>query len=342
MLSRPHHPAPPGAGLSAMARPATRRALLALATVLPAAATARAQSAWPDRPVRLLVGYPAGGPTDFAARLLQEPLQALWGQPLVVENRAGASQIIASEAVAKSAPDGYTLFLCASTHTANPAIHARLPYDTVADFTPVVVVYSSPTVLFTGPSQPYRTVQEVVAAARQRPGGLACASSGNGSSGHFALEMFKRKAGVELTHVAYRGAAPALQDVIGGRVPVTFSTLSGAINLARDGKLRALAIAGPQRVEVLPGVPTLAESGLEIPDTSPWYSIMGPAGLPQPVVRRITADIQALLRRPDIVRRIVEQGGIVEGEGPEEFAARIRREIAENTDVAQAASIRVD
>jgi tripartite-type tricarboxylate transporter receptor subunit TctC len=334
-----------GPGLTAVATPtATRRAALALAaSAATLAGKARAQSGWPDRPVRLIVGYPAGGPTDFAARLLQDPLQQLWGQPLVIENRAGASQVIASELVAKSAPDGYTLFLAASTHSSNPAVYARLPYDTLADFTPVVNIYSSPTVLFTGPTQPYRTVQDVVAVAKRQPGGLASASSGNGSSGHFALEMFRRKAGIELTHVAYRGASPALQDVIGGRVPITFSTLSGAINLARDGKLRALAICGPQRVEaVLPGVPTLAESGLEIPDTSPWYGIIGPAGLPAPVVRRVGTDIQGLLRRPDIVRRIVEQGGIVEGEGPEEFVARIRRELAENTEVAQAAGIRVE
>ena len=322
----------------------SRRDFLAgtVAAAAGAGGSARAQANWPDRPVRLIVGYPAGGPTDFAARLLQEPLQGLWGQPLVIENRGGASQVIASEAVAKSAPDGYTLFLAASTHTSNPALYARLPYDTLADFTPIVIVYSSPTVLFTGPGQPFRTVQDVVAAAKRQPGGLASASSGNGSSGHFALEMFRRKAGIELTHVPYRGAAPALQDVIGGRVPITFSTLSGAINLARDGKLRALAVAGPQRVEVLPGVPTLAEAGLEIPDTSPWYSLMGPAGIPQALVQRIATEVQGLLRRPDFVRRIIEQGGIAEGEGPAEFAARIRREIAENTEIAQTAGIRVE
>ncbi len=321
-----------------------RRAALALVagapTALPAAAPA--QPNWPDRPVRLIVGYPAGGPSDFAARLLQEPLQQLWGQPLVIENRAGASQVIASELLAKSVPDGYTLFLAASTHSSNPAVYARLPYDTLADFTPVVVIYSSPTVLFTGADQPYRTVQDVLEAAKRQPGGLASSSSGNGSSGHFAVEMFRRKAGIELTHIAYRGAAPALQDVIGGRVPITFSTLAGAINLTRDGKLRAIAVAGPKRVEVLPGVPTLAEAGLEIPDTSPWYGILGPAELPQPVLQRIAADVQTLLRRPDLARRITEQGGIVEGAGPESFAARIRREITENIEVAQAAGIRVE
>jgi tripartite-type tricarboxylate transporter receptor subunit TctC len=148
--------------------------------------------------------------------------------------------------------------------------------------------------------------------------------------------------GIELTHIAYRGAAPALQDVVGGRVPISFSTLSGAINLWRGGKLRALAVAGPRRVPVLPGVPTLEEEGFGIPDTSPWYGLVAPAGVPQEVIRRVNADVQALLKQPDFVKRIEEQGGIVEGAGPKEFDARIRREIAENVEVAQAAGIRVE
>ncbi|MDI3307332.1 MAG: tripartite tricarboxylate transporter substrate binding protein [Acetobacteraceae bacterium] len=316
----------------------TRRAALTLAAALPIAARA---AGWPDRPVRLIVGYPAGGPTDFAARILQDPLQSAWGQPLVIENRPGASSIIATEAVARSAPDGYTLLLAASVHSSNPAVYSRLPYDSLKDFAPIVLIYSSPTVLFTGPDSPLRTAHDVVEAAKGR-GGLAYATSGNGSSGHFAGEMFKRKAGIELTPIAYRGAAPALQDVIGGRVPITFSTLSGAIGLVRDGKLRPIAICGPQRVEILPGVPTLEESGLGIPDTSPWYGLIAPAGTPEPIIRRVAGDVQALLKKPDFVRRIVEQGGIPSGEGPEEFAARIRREMAETSEVAQAAGIKVD
>jgi tripartite-type tricarboxylate transporter receptor subunit TctC len=325
-----------------VARPAPGRRALLLAALASATTPAQAQQgAWPDRPVRLIIGYPAGGPTDFAGRILQEPLQRLWGQPLVLENRAGASQIIASELVARAAPDGYTLFLAASTHTSNAAVYARLPYDTLADFTPLVLIYSSPTMLITGPEQPYRSVQDVLAAARRSPG-VAFASSGNGSSGHFAMEMFQRRAGIELTHIAYRGAAPALQDVIGGRVPFTFSTLSGAMNLIRQDKLRAIAVAAPSRVPVLPEVPTLAEAGLEIPDTSPWYGIIAPAGLPDAIGARVAGDIQKLLREPQIAQRILDQGGIVAGEGPAVFAARIRRELAENAEVAREAGIRVE
>ncbi|MDO9708388.1 tripartite tricarboxylate transporter substrate binding protein [Paracraurococcus lichenis] len=319
----------------------TRREFAALAALPLLPRLAAAQDAWPDKPIRLLVGFPPGGPTDFAARILQEPLQGLWGQPLVIENRPGASQVIAAEAVAKSPPDGYTLFLCTSNLTSNPAVFSRLPYDTLADFTPIIVIYSSPTVLFTGPDQPFRSVRDVVEAAKRRPG-MAAATSGVATSGHFATEMFMRQAGIELTHVPYRGAPPALQDVVGGRVPITFSTLSGAIALARDGKLRPLAVAAPRRSPAFPDVPTSAEAGFPIRDTSPWYSFVGPAGLPEAIVQRITADVQALLRKPEIIARIEQAGGIVEGEGPAEFRARIPREIAINTEVARAADIHIE
>jgi tripartite-type tricarboxylate transporter receptor subunit TctC len=302
---------------------------------------ARAQAPWPDRPIRLIVGFPAGGPTDFAARLLQEPLQGLWGQPLVIENRPGASQVIAAEMVSKAPPDGHTLFLCTSNLTTNPAVFARLPYDTERDFTPIVVIYSSPTVLFTGRNQPFRTVREIVDFAKKNPG-MAAATSGIATSGHFATEMFMRANGIELTHVPYRGAPPALQDVVGGRVPITFSTLSGAINLARDGALRPIAIAAPRRAKVFPEVPTMAESGFPIRDTSPWYSFVAPAGLPQPIADRIQRDTQALLKREDVVKRIEDSGGVVEGEGQAEFRARIPREIAAMVEVARAANIRIE
>jgi tripartite-type tricarboxylate transporter receptor subunit TctC len=171
---------------------------------------------------------------------------------------------------------------------------------------------------------------------------MAASTSGVATSGHFATEMFMRAAGIELTHVPYRGAVPALQDVMGGRVPITFSTLSGAIGLAKDGKLRPIAVAAPRRTPSFPDVPTMAEQGIEIRDTSPWYSFVAPAGLPQPITDRIVRDVQGLLKRPDIIRRIEESGGIVEGEGPAEFRARIPREIAINTEVARASNIHIE
>ena len=319
----------------------TRRTLMLATGGLALATRARAQGNWPEKPVRLIIGYPAGGPTDFGGRLLQDHLGRLWGQPLVIENRAGASQIIASEAVARSAPDGYTLFLAASTHASNAAVYARLPYDTLGDFTPIVNLYASPTVLFVGRNSPLRSAQDLVAAAKREPG-MTFGTSGNGSSGHFATEMFRRKVGIDATIVAFRGAAPALQEVVAGRVAATFSTLSGAIGLARDGNLRPLAIGGPQRAEVLPGVPTLDELGMGIPDTSPWYGFLGPKGLPRPIVDRVSSDVLGLLRDVTIARRIVDSGGVILAEGPEAFDARIRRELQENAVVAREAGIRVE
>ena len=315
-----------------------RRGMLGAAMGV-AAAPAGAQPGWPDRPVRLIVGYPAGGPTDFPARLLQEPLQQLWGQPLIIENRAGASSVLASEVVAKAPADGYTLLMAASVHASNPAVYPRLPYDTLRDFSPIVCIYNSPTILFVAPDSQWRSAQDLVAQMRRSPG-MVYATSGNGSSGHFAAAMFGQAHHVELTHVAYRGATPAFQDVITGRVPMTFATLSGALPLARDGKLRALAVCGPQRVEALPGVPTLGEVGLPIPDTSPWYGFIGPAGMAAALVQRIAADVQGLLRRPDLARRIIDQGGIIMGEGPADFARRIEHEMAETAAVARDAHIR--
>lgn len=318
----------------------TRRGLMAGATLALGAGAAQAQTSWPDRPVRIIVGYPAGGPTDYPARLLQDPLAQLWGQPIVIENRPGASSLLATEFVAKAAPDGATILMAASVHASNPAVYQRLPYDTLRDFAPIVCIYSSPTVLMVAQNAPWRTVQDLVAEMRRTPGMLN-ATSGNGASGHFAAAMFGLRNNIDITNVAYRGAAPAFQDVMTGRVPMSFGTLSGALTLIKGEKLRVLAICAPQRMEnILPGVPTLDEIGLGIPDTSPWYGFIGPAALPRPIVDRIAADTQGLLRRPEIAQRITEQGGVLLGEGPDKFAERIRREMAETAEVARRANIR--
>ena len=326
-----------GSGPSAGMR-AGRRALLAAGLATPFAAGA--QGAWPEKPVRLLIGYPAGGPTDFAARLLQPNLQALWGQPLVIENRPGASGVIASEATVRSAPDGYTILLGNSPNTINPAIMPRMPYDP-AELAPVVLIYISPTVMFVGANSPWHSVADVVAAAKRRPG-IAYAVSGTGSPGQFAGKSFARAAGIQLTAVAYRGAPPALTDVVGGRVPLTFSTLSGAIPLLRDGKLRALAVAGDSRVLALPDVQTLKELGFDIPDCGVWYGLLVPAATPEAIQRKIADDVIALLRQPEIRARFLEQAAIPVGEGPREFAARYTAEIARWTSIARAAGIKAE
>jgi len=316
-----------------------RRSLALAGLALAAPGLARAQTGpWPNRPIRILVGFPAGGPTDLVARLLQEPLQRVWGQPVVVENRPGASQIIASEAIARSAPDGYNLLLAASTHSSNPATQARLPYDTMADFTLINVLYGSPTVLFVPAQSPIRDARHLVEEARRNPG-MTFATSGPGTSGHFAQEMFARRVGIEITHVPFRGAAPALQEVISGRINATFSTLSGAMPLAREGRLRPIAIGGPQRAPALPDVPTLDELGMSIPDTSPWYGFIGPRGMPRELVDRISNDSIALIREAAVAERIRDTGGILIAEGPDAFHARMLREIEENREMARVAGL---
>ena len=317
-----------------------RRALLVLAAApFAASSAARAQGGWPDRPIRLIVGFPAGGPTDFAARVLQDPLQQLWGQPIVIENRPGASQNIAAEAVAKAAPDGYTLLLCTSNITTNPAVFARLPYDVERDFTPIVIVYSSPTVLFTGRGQPFRSVKDVVEAAKRSPG-MAAATSGIATSGHFATEMFMRAAGVELTHVPYRGASPALQDVVGGRVPITFSTLSGAIGLAREGLLRPLAIAAPRTAKALPGVPTMAEAGFPGVEVGSGVGLVAPAGTPPGVIDTLHRAIADIIATPGFKERMAAIGVDTVGTTPQEYARIIREEYAKWGKVVEAAGIK--
>ena len=303
-------------------------------------AGAGAEAGWPDRPVRGVIGSPAGGPTDSAARLLQPYLQILWGQPLVIDNRAGANGIIASELVAHAPPDGCTLLLGNSPNTINPAIQPRMSYDP-ADLAPVILIYVSPTVMLVGAEAPYRNVADVVMAARAQPG-MAYAVSGIGANGHFAGELFRRAAAVDMTPVAYRGAPPALADVIAGRVPVTFSTLSGAMHLLRDGKLRALAIAGDQRVAALPDVPTLKELGYDVADTGVWYGLLAPAGTPDAIQRQIAGDVGALLGQTDIRDRFIAQAAIPVGEGPKPFTARYRAEIQRWTAIARAADIKAD
>ncbi|MCR0985826.1 tripartite tricarboxylate transporter substrate-binding protein [Roseomonas populi] len=277
------------------------------------------------------------------ARLMAPELQFLWGQPVIIENRPGANAIVATEAAARAAPDGHTLLLAAGNHTTNPAVYARLPYDTERDFAPVAVAALAPTVLLVNPATPYRTVAELVAAAKARPGAIGYATSGTGGVGHFAGEMLKQAAGVDLPHVAYRGTAPALQDLVSGVVPVSFATLSTALPLIRDNRLRPVAIATASRLPMLPGVPSFVEAGYAgFEATSVWYGLMAPAGLSPDLVRRLADDAAAVLRKPELREKFEAQACIPGDEGPAAFSERIRRELPLWEDLARASSIRVD
>ncbi|MDO9708387.1 Bug family tripartite tricarboxylate transporter substrate binding protein [Paracraurococcus lichenis] len=326
-----------GSGLS-RARPG-RRALLAAPALLMAG---RALAAWPDHPVRLFVGFPPGGPTDFIARAVAPGLQAAWGQPVVIENRGGANATIATEAVARAAPDGHTLLLAANNHVMNPPLYAKLPYDPVVDFAPVHAIAVSPNVLWCGTQQPWRSLAELIAEAKARPGAIGVATTGIGGNGHYGMELLQRALGIQLTHVPYRGTAPAMQDVVAGLVPLTAGTLVGTIGPYRNGQLRPLAVLSPQRAPELPDVPTTAELGWPLVDTGVWYGLLAPAATPPALVQRMAADMAALLATREVEARLASQASIVLPLGPEEFAARIRDDLRAWAEVARAAGMKAE
>lgn len=325
-------------------RPVTRRSTL-LGLILSAPALIRsagAQSAaWPDRPVRMFVGFPPGGPTDVVARLIAPGLASLWRQPVVIENRAGANATIAADAVAKSSPDGHTLLFTGNNIVMNTGLY-RLPYDMVRDFAPIGMVAFSPNVLWAGPNQPFRSLAEMVAVARARPGELAYATTGNGGNGHFGGETLKRALGIDITHVPYRGTAPALQDVLAGRVALFMQTIVGAIGPYQNGQIRPVVAFGRERVTEIPDTPTLAELGYDVPDSGTWYGVLAAAGTPAPLVARMARDLQAVTAEAGFRERLATQATVPRWLGPEDFAARIREEVPVWAEVARAANMRAE
>ena len=304
----------------------TRRALLLAAPALTLAGPALA--AWPDRPVRIVVSFTAGGTTDIIARLVGNLLSERWGQPVVIENRAGAGGNIGTEYVARSAPDGYTLLVASVGPLAvNQSLYRTMPYDTRRDLAPVSLLASVPNILVVAPDSPARSVAELVALAKERPGGLSYGSTGVGTSSHLASAMMDGMAGVQTTHVPYRGAV-ALNDLLTRRIDFMFATIPSVIVQIRAGRLRALAVSTLARSRSSPEVPTMAELGFEGFDASSWFGILAPAGTPREVVERISADAAAAVRRPDIERQMVEQGADPVGGTPEEFGAFLDKEIA--------------
>ncbi|MBL6457693.1 tripartite tricarboxylate transporter substrate binding protein [Belnapia sp. T6] len=318
-----------------------RRPLLLALPGLALAAGARAQ-AWPARPVRIVVGFAPGGPSDTYARMLATELQAIWGQPVVVENRAGANGVIGTEAVARSAADGYTLLSTATNHTMNAAAYPRLPYDTVADFTAVCLTATAPTVLVIHPKLGATDLAGFVAHTKAHPGAVGYATSGAGGAGHFAGELFKRRAGLDMPHIPYRGTAPAVQDLLAGNVPASFATLTTVLVHIRSGGLRAIAVATRERVPPLPDTPTFEESGYPGFEANVWYGILAPAGLPEAITTRIAVDIQSIQARPAFRKALADQASLPATGGPAEFAALIRREVPQWQAVAHDAGITVD
>ncbi|MFZ6762886.1 Bug family tripartite tricarboxylate transporter substrate binding protein [Pseudoroseomonas sp. WGS1072] len=321
----------------------TRRLLLgaAPAALLPLAMPrlARAQG----NSITLLVPTAPGGSTDFAGRLLAEPLSRRLGQPVVVENRGGANGALATGAVARAQPDGATLLVqYAGYHVGTPAIIPDLGYDVVKDFTPLSLLMEAPQAVFTHPSVPAKDMAELVAHAKAHPGQLNYASAGNGSIQHLGTELLKQREGIEMTHVSYRGTGPAIQDLIAGRVQVFLTTPPPLMPFVREGRLRALAIAAETRHPALPEVPTMAEAGLPGFLSLAWFAVFAPARLPEDKARRLVGAIEAVTQEPDYQRRVTEQGGFVRRQSGAELGRRVEEELAEWRRVAREAGIKAE
>lgn len=297
---------------------------------------------YPDRPIRLIVPYPPGGAADIVGRSLGHKLNDSLGQQIVIDNRAGGGQLIGTDIVAKAAPNGYTLILITITHSINPSLYAKLPYDSIRDFTPVTLVAISPQILVAHPTLPVKNVGELLAYLRARPGQLNYASSGNGAGGHLAMELFKSMAGVQLTHIPYKGAGPALTDLVGGQVKLMFTSPLAALPFVKSGKLTALAMASARRTEAAPDLPTVAESGLPGFEASLWYGVLAPAGTSNAVVATLHQALTAALKAPDVRERLAAQGVEALGSGQREFLDFMRSETVKWAKVVKIAGIKTD
>jgi tripartite-type tricarboxylate transporter receptor subunit TctC len=313
---------------------------LAGAALLLAGLSAHA-GAWPEKPVRLVVSYPPGGTVDAVARIIAPKLSAKLGQPVVIDNRGGAGGAIGGDLVAKSAPDGYTVMLDASNHAQNPALR-KMPFDTLRDLAPVSLLVKVPNVLVVNPSAPMKSVADLIAQAKAKPGGINYASSGNGSAQHLAGELFASMAGVQITHVAYKGGGPALTDVMSGHVPVFFASLASSLPFIQGGKLRALAVTGKTPSPALPQLPTVAEAGLPGYEVYEWNAVFVPAGTPAPVVERLSKEFAATLKDPEVRTRLEALGAEVIGSSPAELDSFRRAEITKWTRLAKDNKIQVD
>ena len=302
--------------------------------------TTLCQAAYPDRPIRLVVPVAPGGAVDVVGRIMAQKLGATLGQNLVVDNRPGANFIIGTEVVSKAPADGYTLLTTAGGHTINPVVYKKLPYDTFKDFTPIShICNSTGLVIVVHPSVPIHTLQQLIDFAKTNPGKMIYVSAGWGNSTHIAGEQFQAMAGVKLTHVPYRSAGPAVTDLIGGQVPLMFGPSPVVVPLVQSGRLRPLAFTGLKRTPQLPNVPTVDESGLKGYESTGWYGLYGPSGLPRPIVDKLYAAVRQMVQSQDILDRFAALNLTVVGSTPEEFAKFLQEDYARYVAVAKAAKI---
>jgi len=319
--------------------------LLAIAITLFAALApthAAAQAAYPARPVRIVVPFPPGGTSDILARTISARLQGPLGQPVVVENRPGAGGNIAGDAVAKAAPDGYTILMGTSSLAISKSLYKKLSYDLLTDFAPITQAVNYTNLLVVHPSTGFSSVAELLAAARAKPGTLVYGTAGNGTPPHMTGELFKAYTGVDITHVPYKGGAPAIADLIAGQIPMMFDNVPPLLPHVRSGRIKALAVTSLQRIAVLPEVPTLHELGLKDFDAVGWNGLLAPAGTPRPIVNRIHDEVIRVLRIPEVRDGLTSQGADIVGNSPDEFAAWIRTEVKKWGEVVQRSGAKVD
>ena len=322
-----------------------RRSILTALAALAAlrAIGAGAQAAYPNKPIRIIVPFTPGGSSDILGRAIGKALGDAWQQPVIVENKPGAGGAIGADAGAKAAPDGYTLLMGhIGTLAVNPTLYPRLPYDPVKDFAPVALVAMVPNVLAVNPQVPARTIGELVALAKAKPGTLTSSSGGTGSAAHLAIEYFKLATGTDITHVPYKGTAPAVTDLLGGQVTMTMTGLPPLIEHIRAGKLRALGVASNARLPQIPDVPTIAEAGVPGFEATQWYGVVTPARTPGAIVDRLAAEIRRSLAQPELKARLEAEGAQPANMGPAEFQGLIRAEIERWAKVIRAAHIQPD
>ncbi len=310
------------------------------ALFLPAQPTA-AQT-YPVKPIRIIVPYPAGGSTDILTRIVGQKLTEAWRQQVIIDNRPGASGNIGAEAVVRAPADGYMLLSASTVHTVNPSLYSKLAYDPLKDFTPIALLAQVANILVVHPSLPVHSVKEFIAFAKQRPGQLNFSSAGNGSAPHLTAEMFKSRTGVNMVHVPYKGAPPAMADLLAGQVALTFATAPSAVPHVQTGQLRALGVSSATRIPALPAVPTIAEAGVPGYEAIGWNGLVGPSGMPPAIVDRLNAELVKIVRTPDTSKRLSDVGLDSRTGTVAEFATFLKEEVVKWAKVVKDSGARVD